>query len=338
MAATDQQWNGQALSGGGKNTYAPMNGEALLESNPEAQYQFGSSNVANFRKAGSSEAQQNQAFNDFVSQFGRNPTQSELNMLSSAYAGDPNSLNVGQGKQTLSQYYNNLSNTPANIYATQQKQWSADAPSHYDAVNQIIQSSLGRAATQDELNHYGTLISSGQADPFQIQQFVQATPEYQNTQDTNFRKGVDTQLQQSDSDFFNTQKGNIAQQYAQMGRATSPALDVALTQLASSLKSNRDSYLATLSASQYGSNKTAALTDYGKTQDQVQSQINQNTAGIYGNNQALNTRLQNITDYNTQANAWSDAQSRYSQKPNWMDYLNTGANVVNAGAKAYAAA
>lgn len=301
-------------------SYDPTNGESPLTALPE----YGGA-------GGSDQAQQYYAAQEFKKLFNRNPTQSELAMLSGAYAGDKNIANLGQGNQAVSQYFQNFSNTPANIYAQQQKEWSDAAPQHYDSINQMVQSTLGRAATQDELSHYGTLIASGQADPYQIQQFIQATPEYQNAQDTQFRSGVDTQLQKSDSDFFNTQKGNIAQQYAQMGRATSPALDVALTQLASQLKSNRDSYLTQLSASQYGGNKNAALTDYSKTQEQVRGQINQNTSGIYGNNQALNTRLQNLTDYNTQQNAWSNAMARYGNKgPGALDYLNTTFNGVNA--------
>lgn len=304
----------------------PTNGETPLSANP---YQGGG--------GGAPGASTDHAFRDFVAQFGRNPTQSELSMLNSAYAtGDPNIGDDVRGKATIAQYYNNQSNTPANLYATQQKQWQQQAPQHYDNINQMTQSLLGRAATQDELSHYGTLIASGQADPYQIQQFIQATPEYQNAQDTQFRSGVDTTLQKSDSDFFNTQKGNIAQQYAQMGRATSPALDVALTQLASQLNNNRSNYLAQLSASQYGGNKANAVSNYNTTQNDVAGRINQNTAGIYGNNQAMTQRLQGIQDYNTQRSTYMDALNKQN-KPGWMDYLNTGLNVAKTGAQVYSA-
>lgn len=296
-------------------SYDPTTGETPLSSLPE----YGG-------KGGGTQAQEYYAGQEFQKLFGRNPTQSELAQFSGAYAGDPNIANLAQGNQAIAQYFQTFSNSPANVYARQQQQWQKDAPSHYDSVGQIIQSSLGRQATQDELSHYGTLIASGQADPYQIQQFIQSTPEYQNAQDTQFRQGVDTQLQKSDTDFFNTQKGNIAQQYAQMGRATSPALDVALTQLASQLNSQRGAYMAQLSASQYGGNKQNAVAGYQNTQNDVANRINQNTQGIYGNNQAMSQRLQNITDYNTEANTF--ARFNQPQKPNWMDYLNAG---VNAG-------
>lgn len=288
---------------------------------------------------GGTTAQEFYAMQDFNKLFGRNPTQSELDMISPSYAsGDPNVANNAQGKQYLNQYYQSLANTPANIYSRQQQQWQSQAPQNYGQVGQMVQSTLGRAATQDELSHYGTLIASGQADPYQIQQFLMSTPEYQNSQDTQFRKGVDTTLQQSDENFFNRAKGDITQQYALMGRATSPALDVALTDMASKLNDSRQTYLAQLSASQYGGNKATALQNYGATQNQVQGQINQNTQGIYGNYQALLNRGQNITDYNTQNQNYMRAMGQYGNKgPTGLDYLNTAFNGVSAGARAYGA-
>lgn len=313
--------------------YDPTNGETPVSTD----FQNASWGTGQWQGAGGGDtAQQYYAGKEFYKLFGRNPTQSELAQFSGAYAGDANRTNTAQGNQAVSQYFQNFSNSPANVYATQQKQWAAKAPENYASVGQIVQQLLGRQATQDELSHYGTLIASGQADPYQIQNFIQSTPEYQNTQDKNFRTGLDSDLQKSDSAFFDTQKGNIAQQFARMGRATSPALDVALTQLASQLNSQRGQYLAQVSASQYGGNKAAALGDYGKTQQGVSDRITQNTAGIYGNNQNLNTRLNSITDYNTQKNDYMDSLGRQN-KPGWMDYLNTGMNVANTGAKLYTA-
>lgn len=315
--------------GGGQqqtNQYVPP-GENPLTSNPYAG-QTGLQNDI-----------YNELFQDFQNTFGRMPTQQEVTQLAPAYnSGDAHITNRGGGQSAVSQYYQGYAYSPAKIYSQQQSQWQQNAPQNYGTITQLVQSMFGRTPTQDELDHYGTLIASGQADAYQIGQFLQSTPEYQNAQDTQFRSGVDQQLQKSDTDFFNTQKGNIAQQYAQMGRATSPALDVALTQLASSLNSNRQSYLAQLSAQQYGGNKQAALQNYGNTQNQVQGQINQNTQGIYNQRQGLTDRVNNMTDYATQNQAWQQAMGQYgNRKPGWMDYLNTGLNAVKTGAKIYSA-
>ena len=313
--------------------YDPQNGETPVSTDfQNAQWGQGQWQGT----GGGDVAQEYYAGKEFYKLFGRNPTASELAQFSGAYAGDPNIANTAQGNQAVAQYYQGQSNTPANIYANQQKQWAQGASQHYDSISQIINSMLGRQATQDELQHYGTLISSGQADPYQIQQFIQSTPEYQNAQDTQFRSGLDQDLQKSDTDFFNTQKGNIAQQYAQMGRATSPALDVALTQLASQLNSQRGQYMAQLSAGQYGGNKQAALQGYQNTQGQVQNQINQNTQGIYGARQSMNDRLNNITDYNTQKNDYMSSLNNQN-KPGWMDYLNMGLKTGNSAGQMYTA-
>lgn len=328
--AKEAAWKGVDLPNySGGQVYAPPDGSSPLTALPTGASGPG----------GGSQAASYYAAQDFYKIFGRNPSATELAQITPAYvSGDPNILNNTAGQSAISQYYQSIANSPANIASRQQKQWASQAPQNYGTVQQITQSLLGRAPTQNELDHYGTLIASGQADPYQIQQFIQATPEYQNAQDTTFRKGVDTQLQQSDSQFFDTQKGNIAQTYAQMGRATSPALDVALTQLASQLNSNRQSYLAQLSASQYGGNKDAATAQYQNTENQVQGQINQNTQGIYQNQQQFQQRQNQLADYQRQQTDFNNAYARYGNKPpGALDYLNTALNTAKTGAQVYGA-
>jgi len=265
----------------------------------------------------------------FKNTSGRDPTAEELNgyfkkSLLSQWL-EPGNLNYTDATAGANNYINNN----FDVTKLRQDYQKSQSPQQYDAVNKVVSSVLGRQATQDELDHYGGLLSSGQADAYQIGDFLKSTPEYQNAQDTNFRQGVDTQLQASDTNFFNTQKGNIAQQYAQMGRATSPALDVALTQLASQLNSNRGNYLAQLSASQYGGNKAAALGGYQNTQNQVQGQINQNTQNQYQQYQNSLARLNSTQDYNRQSQDFQRyADQMNNRNPSWMDYLNAG---VNAG-------
>lgn len=313
------------------NTFDPPTGEQPLPDSSMPQYNG---------SQGSTVAAQYHVFQDFKAQFGRNPTQSELNLLTPNYlTGDPNKTNNAGGLASVSAYYQQLANTPANVYSRQQSQWQAAAPQQYDAVQQLFQSTYGRAATQDELSHYGTLLASGQADPYQVQQFLMSTPEYQNTQDAQFRSGVDTTLQKSDENFFNRTKGDITQQYALMGRATSPALDVALTDLASQLSDKRQTFLAQLSASQYGSNKSAALGNYQSTEGDVTSRINANTQGIYGNYQSLLNNAKNQSDYLTQNMNWQDAMNQYGSKgPSALDYLNTGLNAAKTATQIHAPA
>src|SRR6266576_2505019 len=73
-------------------------------------------------KGGGQQAQEYYAGQDFYNLFGRNPTQSELDMLAPSYTGDPNIANTSSGKAAVASYFNSLSNTPSNIQANQQQQ------------------------------------------------------------------------------------------------------------------------------------------------------------------------------------------------------------------------
>lgn len=279
------------------------------------------------------------AIQDFNQIFGRNPTQSELAQFVPAYLGNGQDLSVTAGKAQVAAYFNQFSNSPANLYSRQQQAWSSAAPQYTDQVNQLTQSTYGRQATPDEVQHYGTLLASGQADAYTLGQFMQSLPEYQNAQDTAFRNSLDQELQKSDQAFFDRTKGSIAQQYALMGRATSPALDVALTDLASQLSSQRQSYLAQLSASQYGGNKQAALDQYKTNQNDVTGRIDNNTNANYESYLTRMKNLNDLSDYNRQAADWTQAMGQYGNKgPGALDYLNAGLNTLNTGAKLYTAA
>ncbi len=120
VAATPIATTGGTPSGGASQVYQPMTGESPLDSMQSAGI-----DPNNTGKGGSLQTANILAWNDFVKQFGRNPSQSELNMIAPAYqSGDPNIANRGQGQQYLAQYYSSLANTPANVYSRQQQQWS----------------------------------------------------------------------------------------------------------------------------------------------------------------------------------------------------------------------
>lgn len=310
--------------------------------NPELDPQTGETPISGLPQyggaGGGTEAQSYYAARDFYQMFGRNPTQSELAMLSGAYAsGDANKANTSGGKQAVAQYYQSLTNTPANLYARQQKQWGQAAPQHYDAVNQMFQSTYGRAPTQDELSHYGTLLASGQADQYQLGQFLQSLPEYQNSQDAKFRSGLDNELQGSDEAFFNRVSPQISQRYAMMGRATSPALAVAMTDLAAQLSEKRQGYLAQLSASQYGGNKSAAMDQYNQSRNQIEGNIYGNAQAQYNNILGVQKRTQDISDYALQNQNYMNALGASQHAPGALDYLNTAFHGAEAGAKVYSA-
>lgn len=265
--------------------------------------------------------------------YGYNPTPAEINTMVSFWS----DKGIGGSAGAIAQYMlgkqqvqEAQANSPEALYARQQQEWQQAAPKHYDAVNQMVQQLLGRPASQDELTHYGTILASGQADAYTVGQFIQSLPEYQNAQDTKFRQGLDQQLQDSDLNFFNRAKGSIAERYALMGRATSPAVDVAMTDLAAQLSEKRQNYLAQLSAGQYGGNKAAALGQYESNRQNLVDRSNASTNANYGAYTGNVNRFNNLQDYNTQAMNWQNAMEQFSPKPGALDYLNTAFNGMNA--------
>ena len=271
------------------------------------------------------------AIKAYYEQFGRPPTQQELS-IARPYFDTP------YGNAYVAQLRQQEENTPDKLYAKQQQQWQQGATQHHDTVKGIFSSMFGRNPSEEELNHYSTLLSSGQADPYELQQFLQTQPEYQNAQDTKFRSGLNTELQGYDQQAFSRGKEDIISRYAQMGRSTSPALDVALTDLQAKINENRGQYLAQLSASQYGGNKASAITGYQKTLDNVNSRVNTAANAPY-QNYLMNTKRNNeIQDYGTQRADYMDALGKYGggQGLGPLDYLNTALNGANTAVNAYA--
>lgn len=256
---------------------------------------------------GSLQAATYYAARDFVKMFGRNPTASELTNLAQHYlSDDPNITNSTQGQAALSQYYQQLSNSPENTTL----RYQSLAPKHYDTVKQIVQGELGRDPTQSEMDHFGGLIASG-VDPYQLSQYLQATPEYQTAQDSKFREGLKTDLQKTTDFNFSRAKEDIISRYAQMGRSTSPALDAALTELSAQLGAQQDAYLAQVSTQQYGQNKDLAVSNYKDTLDQYLS----NQSYTRQQRDQMIQREQDLSDYNREMMTYNDMMANYSKSP-----------------------
>lgn len=257
------------------------------------------------------------AWDDFTKIFGRNPTPSELSMLAPTYqSGDANLANRGQGGAAISQYYQSLANSPDRIYASQQKKYLEQAPQHFDSINQLFQSQLGRAASQDELNHFGSLLASGTTDSYQLQQFLQQQPEYQTKQNEQMRQGLGSTMASNDRRQFSEQiLPSIQEAYAKQGRNfDSSAFANSATNAAQAQNTNRENFLTNLTAQQYGGVQDRAYQDYANQVAQQQSLTNSGIQAQYGGMQNLNNRVNQITDFNTQSQLYNQYLSRYGKR------------------------
>lgn len=257
---------------------------------------------------------------------GRDLTKNEIAQFTPSFS-DPES-----GKANIAAYAQQEAQKPSNL-AKKGGEYSGD-------VNGVFQELLKRGATQEEVNHFGGMIASGQIDPYQLHQFVQATPEYQTQQDTQFRGGLAKELQGYDQSFFDKSKQSVLSQFAKQGQSfgNSSSLDYALTDLMGKIAENRGKYLAGISAQQYGGNKDAARQDYQATQGNYMDSLNNSRNNTQGLQQYYTQRGNDLTDYNRQLNDYMTMQNnRQKQSPGLYDYLNLGINAVGTGAKAYAA-
>jgi len=281
-------------------------------------------------------------FAAFQNTYGRTPTQDEFNQVAPAFetANQPHVTNTSQGNALVSQLHSASENTPDKLYAQQQAQYLADAPKHYDAVNQVFQSQLGRKATQDELDHFGSLLASGTTDPYQLQQFVQQQPEYQQTQNANFQNQLSGQLSGYDKQYFqNSILPSLQEAYAKQGRSfDSTALQNAATNSAQQQNTTRQKFLAQLSAQQYGNTQANAYNDYARQVQQQQNLTNQGVQAQYTGIQNTLDRSNQIQDYNTQAQLYNQYLAQYGKRNNGLGSLVGGAvGLAGYGAADYLA-
>ena len=124
------------------------------------------------------------------------------------------------------------------------------------AVNDIFQSSLGRAPTQYETEFYSGLLAEGEK-PYELQQFIQTShPEYLKKQAdtenqriqqeaTASREALGQQLLSSQQEAFNRAVPNIISQYMKAGRLGSSGLNSAVANAQADLERERQGFLAT---------------------------------------------------------------------------------------------
>lgn len=266
---------------------------------------------------GGPEAQRWYANRDFQEIFGRAPTEAELSMFQAAYdSGDRNIANTSAGRSAIAQYYQSQENTPDRQYARQQAQYQAAAPQHYGAVDQLFQSTLGRAATDAERNHFGSLLASGQVDQYTLGQFVGSLPEAVQRQDKSFREGLSGELQKQDAQYYNEQiMPGIQSAFANQGRdVRSSGFSNSLALAAQAQNRQREAFLSNLTAQQYGGRQNAAREDYLNSYGQMrglQDYSRQRSDQLADRTQG---RVNELQDYAMQRRVYDDYLRRYGRR------------------------
>lgn len=287
---------------------------------------------------GSQQAAEFYAARDFAQMFGRNPTQSELASLAPAYiSGDPNIANVAGGKSAVAQYFQAQQNTPANQYAQEQQRYTADAPKFYDQINGMFQQSLGRDATNEEKSHFGSLLASGQVDPYTVNQFVTTLPESVKRQDEAFRTQLSGSLQKQDAQYYQEQIApTLAAQAAKAGRSfDSSGVQNSLALAAQQQNRQRESFLSNLSAQQYGGQQALAQGAYQQAYGNYQGLQDYSRQRQAYLQDAATGRVNELQNFAMQRQAYDDYLRRYGKRGGWINDLGTSLNYANSFANIF---
>lgn len=278
---------------------------------------------------GTWDANYSNAYRSFKSQIGRDPTASEFAQLIPAFQQGTTYGNaiIGSIRDRLAQNPNDPMN-------------QGRAGQYGGQIRQVFKSMLGRDATPEEVNHFGSLMSTGNVNAYQLQDFLRGTPEYQTQEDTKFRGGLTKELENADISFFDRAKQGLQAQYMRQGTNMSSAMDSALTDLMGQIAEKRSQYLAGLSSQQYGGNKDLALQNYRGTQDRYLNEQNYNRGMSNSQNDYFRGRGDDLYDYQRQMDDMARMQNSRDRSGRVLrtgDWINLGLGVGNTAAQAYMA-
>ncbi len=243
--------------------------------------------------------------------YGRAPTEEEMSIaLPAAQSGTTGA------RAFVAQAHQTEQNTPDKLYAEQQKKYLADAPKFAGQVQDLFQGQFGRAASQDELNHFGSLLASGTTDSYQLQDFLKQQPEYQTKQNEQMRQGLTSTMAANDKRQFSEQiLPSIQEAFAKQGRSfDSSAFANSATQSAQQQNTAREGFLNNLTASQYGGVQDRAYQDYANQVNNQQNLTNQGIQARYAGIQGLQQRSNDMQDYNMQQQAYNQYLAKYGKR------------------------
>jgi hypothetical protein len=250
--------------------------------------------------------------------FGRLPTVNEVSLAAPAF----------QASGTSGNAY------VAQLYQSQNPNEAAKkgASNQYGSVDQLFQSKLGRGATQEEKDHFGTLLASKQYDLYDIGDMLDNLPENVRKQDEDFRKGLTDTLQKQDQQYYNEKVlPGIRQSFLQSGGTLDPndsTYAAALANAAKEQNTTREGFLSNLTSSQYEGNKNRAYSDYvnnfNYSRGRTDSAADRNTQRMY-----------DYENFNMQKQAYDAYLSRYGKRSQGQGIGQMAGGIIGGAAGAY---
>lgn len=190
------------------------------------------------------------------------------------------------------------------------------------SINQVYQSTLGRDATPDEISYFAKHLATGET-PYELQQVLKNSPEYQQAQATlqenkykteaaAAREQLNTDLLRQQQEAFAKATPDIIASFQRAGRLGSSGLDAALAKAQRDLESQRQAQIANLAYQDAVRGSGYNREDFLNSQKSAFDQYIRNSQPSY--NTALDLAK---LSYTTPLNAGTDYLNRYREKADY---------------------
>lgn len=273
----------------------------------------------------------------FQELLGRDPTAAELAQAVPVFMGsDPNIHNVAGGRALVGEMALAEQNNPEKLAEKRRGELQGKAKEFGGQVGSLFQSTLGRAPSAAEQEHFGMLMAEGSLDQYTLGQFLQQLPENVRKQDEEFRKQASTELQAGDQRYLQENVlPSIQSDFARRGRSVdSSGYASAIAQAATQQNRQREAFLSNLSAQQYAGRQGAAREDYQTAQNRYfQGQDYNQARGDFLSDRATN-RAYELQNYDIQRKAYEDYLRKYGKRGGTGNIISGGMQGGASGAMA----
>jgi hypothetical protein len=263
----------------------------------------------------------NRAGDDFRSKFkeivGRDPSDNEFNRFYSdvlsnddvSLVSRPNDLRPVLTTYVADQY-------GGIAQKEQEKAVGEKAKASYSQVGALIKNTLGRDATQAEIDHFSKLMASGAADEYTLGEALKQLPEYMERQDTTARENLRGELTGADQRFFQQQVlPSIQSRFAQQGRSVdSSGFASALAKVAGDVSADREKYLAGVGREDYVNRRQQTINNYLTGLQRTYQQQDYSQARADQLSDVYRGRAYQVQDYDAEKRAYDEYIRNYGTR------------------------
>ncbi len=198
-------------------------------------------------------------------------------------------------------------------------------------VADLIKNTLGREATQEELNHFGKSLASGAFDTQQLTDVFKSSSEYQDKQAETARTQIGAQQSGINQQFLAQALPQIQGQFAAQGRGNTSAMTAQGAQVAQNLGMASQQFLLGVGAQDIGQNRQNQYQQYLASQaNGIQNQAAFQQYAQYAQQQAAQQRQAGLgMSYGLQQQNWqrqNSLQDFQMQQSAYNDYLRQNQN------------